>query len=779
MKRNKTIILCLSLVSILGCVNGLTSCSQTSSDSNSNSVVSSQVISSSSTSSESVISSSSSIGTNWSKAQQQLLIKYCGEVLPYPEGFAGQVIIEEIENSNGRRHLQIINYATELTIGDYYKQLNKIGWTSVTDYKGNVCKTDTTGLNYYELNNISSDNTIGYNLRYYFYEEEYNLYKYNVIYCFNDLETKISSKNEYSASEKSGLNNVLTLIPAKLKTGEDGQIFASSEDDIFIYDSLAIDLVSQNVKILQDDNWTIDEQLTSKNNCYVLTKNANDGTRVTATIYYLQGNYAKFTYNKQLFESSTWPSDFVNEFETKTGITIPEFDQTSAMDINKYFYYKKNGVSYIYSQTEEDIETEYKDLLAETNAIYDASKQWYTDWNEKGYIYGKTGIDYNDDYKSMFRIAFSLLNQPYDNIVSSYPSDQLNTFLTKNNITNINIPTFDFTNYTDKSLRIDISNYEDQYPICYQEVKEDPDYYNIEDGDEQQIVEVATQLAKENTKFTIKVYDSSKASYNYLLTKLKSIRWAKVSDSSYDASYEDQNGNIKISVGKDADITKLVFTYGSGSKHQPGIEFETKNATINVGETYQCDLIINCIEGEVSYSSSNSKFSVDSNGLVSVSDDVESGEYTIITASITYNGKTYTDTCTLSLPETYTLENTINKVANQFNTFEGYTNKDSKYVTPSLIDENDPSKGYTFTCYPANISSIEDGQNYVEENLIPDKESGRFSNNNNDEWSLDTDGSYYTDYVAYNDDGSAVDLYFYVFTNTDGTISIKVETVEW
>lgn len=779
MKKNKTIIFCLSIVSILGCINGLTSCNQTSSTTSSSNAVTSSSSVISSSSNEEVISSYSSIGIDWTSSQKELLIKYCGEVLPYPAGFNGQAIIEEVENSNGRKYLHIINYSSELTISDYYKQLNNTGWTSVKDYTGNVCKTDSTGLNYYELNNISSDNSKGYNLRYYFYESDYNLYKYNVIDCFNDLDTTISSENEYNVFEKSAFNSVLTLLPAKLKTGVNSQVYAPSEDDIYVYDSLALDLTSQNVKILQDDNWVIDQDLTTKNNNYVLKKNASDGTSITATIYYFQGNFVKFTYNKELFESTSWPSAFVSEFESKTGIIIPEFSETSAEDINKYFYFKKGGVSYIYAQLEDDIEVEYKDLLSQTSAIYDASKQWFTDWNEKGYIYGKTGIDYNDDYKDMFRIAFSLLEKPYDNIVTSYPINQLNEFFTKNNLTGVNVPTFDFTNYTSNSLRVDISNYEDQYPSCYQEVKEDPSYYNVDEDDEEQIKEAAKQLSKENTKFTIKVYDPLQKSYNYLLSSLKNIRWAKVSDYSYDASYEDENGKLKISVGKDEDITKLVFTYGSGTTHQKGIQFETKSAVVSPGDTYQCDLIVNCIEGNISYTSSNSKFSVDSNGLVSVSEDAKSGEYTLITASITSNGITYTDTCNLAIPENYTLENTINKVADQFNACELLDKGDSGYAIPSLIDQNDSSKGYTFTCYPSYVTSIEEGQSYVEDNLIPDKELEMFSNNNNDEWTLQEDGSYFTDYVAFNDDGSAVDLCFYVFTSSDGLIGIKVETIEW
>ena len=107
--------------------------------------------------STSVIESSEDTREQWDEEEKALLLKYCGEVLPYPSGFLSYVSLNEATDDEGARYLEIVNFAEVFTIGDYYKDLEKEGWTGIRDYNGNIAQTDSSGTTYYELTHVSED----------------------------------------------------------------------------------------------------------------------------------------------------------------------------------------------------------------------------------------------------------------------------------------------------------------------------------------------------------------------------------------------------------------------------------------------------------------------------------------------------------------------------------------------------------------------------------------------------------------------------------------------
>lgn len=714
----------------------------------------------------------------WSDEAKTLLTKYCGEVIPFPVGFKGDVTVKEETDTEDVKFLQIINESSEFTLDNYYKDLQKAGWTGITDYEGNLNQTDPNGTKYYEFTNISNDNTKGYDITYYFGESEENNTKYNVIQCYNDLSTTTEDKSSWTDDEKAMFNQTITFVPAKIKLGLDSTVYASTEDFIYAYDTCAINLTLENVEILKNDGWTLNKDLSKENKAYILTKDATDGAIVYAKVYYFSRNYVTFSYEAEVKVSDTWPSAFVSSFETKYNFTIPVFEDFS---IDEYYYYTKNGVSYIYGYTDSnDIYSDYLSSMDDTTAVFDNINRLYTDWGENWYIKPEETKDFTT-YENIFRISFAPLANPIDDIVTSYPTERINTFISTNDLGNVTVPTFDFSTYSAyNTYRLETVNYKDAYKNAYADIKKNPDDYWIDDpNDEDEIAAKAEEVAKENTLLSIKVYDkkdestSSNKVYDYLEEALKKIGWSRVNSYSYNIAYEDPTGSVLLGVSQINDVTTLTFTYGSGTTHEPAFYFATKNYSIEIGGTKKLNLVCDMLSGTITYTSSNSKFTVDENGVVTASSDAKAGDSTTITASILADGETVarTDTCSISIPMIYTPANTASKVAELYNTYFNLGSSDTGYATP---DSNN-----SFTVYPNGITSTSDLKSIVMANLIPND----FGNGDEEEWYTDSSddlGDYeYMEYVAYNEDDTAVLLTFKVFTSQSGSIGLVVVAEDW
>ena len=761
-KYKKLFVLAASAILLSGC-----------NDNNNSSVNnSSSEISESSVSSE---SSESSISTlDWNDNTKDLLNKYCGEVLPYPTDFVNDAKAEEVlDDDTNTKYLQITYSSTKLAIPDYYKELENKSWNGIRNYSGNIAQSDSSGTTYYEFIKTSSDGKIGYDVIY-FYS---SLAKRTVIQCYNDMSVELDTRTSWDDSEKEMFTQTLSIVPAKVKLGSSPDVYASNEDFSYARDQYAIDLTKDNVKILEDDGWVLDETTSKINEKWVLKKDATDGAPIYASVYYFSGNYVTFSYTADVKESSSWPTEFVSSFETSTGFSIPQFEST---DINKYYYCTKKGVSYIYGYTDNDSDVymDYLSSMDDANAIYDNEYRWYTDWEENWYIKPEATLDYTN-YEKIFRISFKTLDAPYDEISKSWPTDKVSTFLSNNEMDGVSVPSFPITSLSSyNSLRVNVTNYDEAYKQAYQNIKKDPDYYDIEDSsDEDEIVAKAQEIAKENTKISIKAYDpetnSSYKVFDYVNASLKNIGWAKVSSVAYDEAYEDPTGKVLLGLSKANNITTITYTHGSEKAHEAAFYFEATNVSASIGGTVKLSLVCDMIFGTITYSSNNDKFVVDNSGTVTVSSNAVKGDEATITATITTSdGKTMTATCRVSIPLDYTSETAINKVASLYNTYYSFNEGDAGYVTPTIAS-NECSLTFTLS----GISDISDAEKLIMQNFIPTD----FANTSDDEWSEETSKgvTYQTiEYIVWNDDdeGSAIQLIFKIYTQTDGSFKVVATT---
>lgn len=746
-------------------------------------------------SSEAAISESASVDGSsedsrekWDEEEKALLLKYCGEVLPYPSGFLSYVSLNETVDDEGTPYLEIVNFAEVFTIGDYYKDLEKEGWSAVCDYNGNVAQTASSGTVYYELTHISEDGKTGYDLTYYFYSTPYTNDPCNVIQCYNDMDVDADSSTDWKKSTKEGFEKTLTIVPAKLKLGASNEAYASTEDNFAAYDTCAKNFTKDNVKILQDDGWTLNDEMSKERASWVLMKKATDGAPVYASVYYFFGNRISFTYSYEIHESATWPSEFVSSFEKTTGFTIPKF---SADDIKKYYYCTKKGVNYVYADTDDDLTSDYEALMAETTAVFDNYYRWYTDWSETWYLKAEMTTDYAN-YERAFRISFATIEAPYDDVVTGWPSEKINAFLSNNGLNGVNVPSFDFSSYSAyQTCRVDVANYDDIYGEIYENIMDDPDFYDIQDvTDESEIAAKAEEIAKDETRASIKIFDGEKAldsagneihkAYGYFASAFKKMGWAKAKSYVYDLAYEDSTGTVLIGLSHYLDTTTVTITHGSGSKHVADFRFENDNVNIQIGGSYALNIVCDLLVGEVTYSSDNEEFIVDGNGVVTASENARPGDSATITAEMLAEGETTSRTATakVSIPLAYDSESAINKVASMYNDYFKLTSSDAGYAVPNANDDD----SYTLTVKPTSLTTIEAAEYFVMNHLVPED----YGNSCDDKWSKETfkDGGTYetTSYIVCNDDEEATmfQLIFKVYADQkDGTIGIIVESLPY
>lgn len=749
----------------------------------------------SSASSESFVSESTSgeessedSREKWDEEEKALLLRYCGEVLPYPAGFLSYVSLNEEVDDEGAPYLEIVNYSEAFTIDDYYKDLEKAGWTGIRDFNGNVAQTDSSGTPYYELTRISADGKTGYDLTYYFHSPSYDGDPCNVIQCYNDMVVDADSGKEWRKSTKEGFEKTLTIVPAKLKLGISNEAYASTEDNFVAYDACARDFTKDNVKILQEDGWVLDEGKSKKLGSWVLEKDATDGAPVYASLYYFFGNRIAFAYHYEVHESKTWPSEFVSSFEKSTGFAIPEFN---AEDIDKYYYCTKKGANYIYADTEQDLSLDYEEFMGETAAVFDAYHRWYTDWSETWYLKAEVTTDYAS-YEKAFRISFAALDEPYDDIVTGWPEEKIGVFLFDNKLNGVSVPSFDFSSFSAyKTCRVETTNYDDVYQELYEDIVDDPDYYDIDDPtDENEITAKAKDLAKEHAKISIKIFDSETTldkageqihkAYDFFASSFRKMGWAKVGSYAYDLAYEDSTGAVLLGLSHHLDVTTVTIAFGSGSEHIADFRFEYDEASLQPGESYALSLVCDLLLGDITYASDNDKFAVDSNGVVAASEDALPGDSATITATLLAEGETTARTATVkvSIPSGYDSKSGIEKVASMYNDYFKLSGTDVGYAIP----EANKDGTYVLTLHPASFASLSEAESFVMAHLIPDG----YGNACDDEWSegvFDKGGAYQTtNYIVCNDDeeGTMYQLTFKVYADSkDGSIGIIVESLPY
>ncbi len=773
MKKIKTLmILTASTLLLAGCGNKDNSSnnSDTKGD-NTSSVVSSED------------SGSTVPSADWSEKDKTLLNKYCGEVLPYPTKMGDSITLAEIADDYGVKYLEIYAKSKKLTITDYYQDLKEANWNVIYDYNNDAAQYDSYGNEYYEA--VKVNGNVGYSVQY-MYGEDSDGNGYNVIYCYNNLDVNLTTASNWTAQEKYAFDATVTNIPPMLKLGSEYEVYGYDDYCVIAYDNLAIDCTLDNVDILKNAGWTIDTKLSSLNGLYILSKTATDGTTLEATLYYNGGNYVMFDYVYQVYESVTWPTEFVAHFAEVSGVTIPEF---SASDIKSYSFYQAKGEFVIYAETEdEDLIDNYEAKLKNMGAYYDSGLQQYLDWNETYYV--KTKEDRDDDGNSIFQVSFAALSEPVDELLNSYPEEAVNEFLERNNMGGVVVPTFpSLINYTTKDkIHGYYQDYDEVYADAVQEITENYYWYGIDDPTDTEAIEaLAAKMALEYTSYTISIYDApvsdpfdeeaeaTNEAFNYIADTLKDSDFFKVADGSYNLAYEDATGKVMIGVTLANEITTITFTYGTGKTHsEPKFVFDPNSVSVDAGDSIQLNLICEGVEGTIVYTSDNEKFTVDNNGLVTAASDA-TGEATI-TATITIKdtNETMTATAIVTVNETWTAQKTADAIASKFNDHFDLSEGDDDYAAPAVDQEG----VYSLSLHSNEITTVTDAEDLFVTYLIPGSVFGDCNEGVWEEGTFDNGIAYESlDYVAYNEDDTEVDFTVYAYSQ-DGAIYLKLEITE-
>ena len=680
--------------------------------------------------SSSSTTSTSEPGRDWTDDQKTLLKEYAGSVIPYPVSFTGEVYVEQYQDSQTSiKYLQIYTEATEFSIKDYYKSLEKSGWDIIRSYNNVVEQTATDGSEFYEAVTTSDDNKTGYDLIYYFYssgDEEADP-KYNIIQCFNYFDGEEDNKTSYSEEEQAVFKDTITEVAPLLKLGKTNAVTKYSADMAYIYDNLAKDNTANNADILIKNGYTLDMGLSESKDAYVLYKKLVGGQTIYASLYYSGGNNIVFSYQVDIQTSDTWPEEVVKAFKEESGFDVPSFSSSY------YFYYTKKGVTtiYTYNSNAYTMLINYQ-MAMEKVAVIDNDYSWYTDWNETFFV--KPQVNYDSSLgMSMFGISFGILDESYDTIVEGYPSDVVTKFLSDNNLTGT-VPTFNFKEYSKYSTaRVIVKNYEDAYKEIEAKVMEHVDWYVSDYTNEEAVKEYIASQAKANTSIKIKIYDEGiitdpENTYDkeykvtdFIKETLDNAGWCRINNWMYEMTYENADGSILVGVQRYLDVLTLTITYGSGEKHTPRFEFETKSVSVAAGASYNLDLVVMMLPYEYTYTSSNTDIvTVDQSGRVSVASTAQGGEKVTITATMNVPGESSprTATCVVTVKETFTKEKVINKVADAYNKYFNLASTDAKAAVPQMKGDDPDYISYNFTV-ETSFASEEEAMTFVDNNLVP------------------------------------------------------------
>ena len=580
------------------------------------------------------------VTTSWTSEQKELLTTYCGEVLPFPEGFNGTIETIEGYDSNYYDVLEIYDTSSSFSIQNYYLDLVADGWTVIKGYNGNNY-TGSKEDPLYMLTKTDSETGMGYYLQYYYYEG-------NVIDCYNMMtinETEDTSWGDYAASIK---DTLLTDLPF-IKLGEDYDVYVIDDNNVSIYDTYTTNLTSLYADELVKAGFTLDKTNSAATDYYVLYKDLGEtvGTVEVLVTYYL-GNYFQFSFNPVTTKSATWPSSVLSSIETKTGFTIPSFEATS------YEYYVKNGAVYITTETTTSIADEYEEKMEDTTLL--GSYGSYYNFEETlSLTFSDTG-EYDDDYN--FEIdGFYLKVEntvPTSSFSSTWPTEKINEYLTKEEITARPLALSEFGSKDLKYYSYDASDHDQLYEYFYSEYELYIYFGTITEEDIEQYV-------LDSYGFYIEIYDVNGDVYDAYQKLYEDAGWFTVQlgddeeeDGTVDAfCYEDITGTLSVYAQNSESVTMIQFAKGEGEAHTPKFAFSAEKYTISVGNSLSLKLIKEGYGGTVSFScvSESGKISVNATtGVVTSSSDAEVGDSATITATLTTtSGEVKTATCTVEV----------------------------------------------------------------------------------------------------------------------------------
>lgn len=617
----------------------------------------------------------------WSDEEKELISKYCGSVLPFSrDKFGDKVFMDEIEDEEGTTYLQIYDNALSFSLQDYYIDLEKEGWTAIKDFEGNVLQEDTSGTIYAELTNKSSDEKVGYEIIYFYSPSRMSgnvlIPPCNVIKCYNDLSATASEKEEWSAANKEDFLFALGEEVPFVKLGKLNNVVANYLNVVQMKDLYVTNLCASYAETLKNDGYVYDEAISKEYRAYYLKKTLSDGASIEAILRYLNGNTFYFIYTANPTELNAWPTDLVNEIKEKTNVEIPVLDIKTG---GKYRTYKKADTYYIEGDTDIDNPTwVYDDKLEKIHLTQADIGYPYTNFEET--ISLEMGEIYDTEYNTVGVRLGIRPTKPTSSFVSSWPEEAISSTI-KNllKVDDFSLPALSsLSSLTDSDIKYSIRGEDyinERYEYYLDDIAAYPSDYealptNYTDED---IKNLALALATAEAGIVIKIEDksayASSLAYEKILTNESYYRDYESNGST--TSFEDKDGKIGIDISTSYSsytsygITTIFIHGGSKVVHNPEFRFSKEIYNASIGNSTKLTIIKNMLPYDVTYSCKTSGFSVDNNGIVTVSSEVAEGTIATITASlVTNSGETYTATCEVKATAliSYTAESAIDQI---------------------------------------------------------------------------------------------------------------------
>ncbi len=621
----------------------------------------------SSSSSESSVNPSSSseedAGENWDKSLQILMKKYCGEVLPYPEGkLVGKISYSE-RSSNGVKYLEIYDEAKSFTLKDYSEMLDSTGWSVTKDYEGSSVRKDTYGTQFVESVKTSSDGTTGYDVSYFF---ESGKSSANVIWCYNNLSGSLTENTAWSEEEESYIQYGLLSDLPFIKLGSDYEVVNSSENILSIFDYCAIDLRKEYADLLSKNGLTLNENISKENGLYYLTKVIDNGSTIVAALNFSNGNLFKFAYLPKYTESSSWPKAAVKEIEEENSVSIPSL--TSTQYITGYSYYVKNGIAHItVNSTYEKLFDKYCDkLIKAAFQEDDDSYGVYINWEENVQII-VSELDDEEGEVSGLEITVCPLKAS-STFTKSWPKEAISSFLETFNI-NVSCPDFPSIPDTGKELKYTVvDDFDAHVQDWYDYILENASWLGVDVNDKAAIKKMAEKTAEGDMAVFIEAYDPDMEIMDEYDDILYKAGW-------YDGStgsgryYEDPTGELGVYMYNYSSVTEINICIGEHEAHTPVFGFANKSLILGVGTKTFSDFDMNMLPYDVTFASSDTtgKVTIDEDGYITVAEDAPIGMKATVSATINVTGEDEprVSTCEVTVAERtpYNTKTAIDEVA--------------------------------------------------------------------------------------------------------------------
>ena len=676
----------------------------------------------SSTTSSSTTSPSSSTTSidghfdKWSDEQIALMKTYCGSTLPYPEGLSvGTLTFKEVEDEYGYKHLEISDEATSFSLKDYYQNLTYYGWNAIETYASGVHQQDSQGSEFVELTNESEDKSVGYDLIYYFSPkqivDEVEIASKNVILAYNDMSAKGNGESKWSDEEEETIKTTLDASLPFIELGENYNVYNENNNALTMSDFYTVDLSKTYADILAKDGFVLNKKASTQYNSYVLYKSLSDGATIGALIYYYNGNNFTFVYSPKVNQTTSWPSEFAEQIKTLTGFELPTYE---AEEGNAYVTYKKGDTYYIQIETSDFwADYDYTETLTALGLKQDSDTYAYVNFEETIAI--KVNAITDSSYNQIgFEIA-ATVTTPTSTFASSWPKDAINkALLDLFNISGLDIPVLSDSDRVNKDMKYTIVGKDDiqeSYEYYLHDIRDFPEWYGLSsDPTEEEIEALAKQKAEEEMGLFLVLYDEDFMAYEAYEKALKNAGWYYDYDEYGNTYFEDEKGQLKITLVGIGNTTKINFQKGSGKEHVAAFYFAEEDYFIGTGKTEQTVLVTSMLPYDVTYSVSPSDglVTIDNDGVVSVSNEASEDATYTITASMNVPGESEarTTTCTIHVTKSVTYDRTtaLNAVKNLLS-LEGYDSQITKLDTYSYLEVTFPSSFYSVDNVKSEVES--------------------------------------------------------------------------